>query len=86
MHYSGVIDGKKVELTEENGQVKELYVDGNRIPKDQYDKYTAIINKVHQEMKENTAKLKIETELLKAEKEEMEQQQTAAMEEAKEMK
>jgi len=86
IHYSGVIDGKKVELTEENGQVKELYVDGKKIPEDQYDKYTAIIEKVHREMKENTAKLKLETELLKVEKAEMEQQQTAAMEEAKAMK
>ena len=86
IHYSGIIDGKKIQLTEENGQVKELYVDGKKIPEDQYDRYTTIIDKVHQDMKENTAKLKMETDLLKQEKEEMEQQQTEAMKEAKEMK
>jgi len=86
VRYSGVIDGKKIQLTEEDGKVKELYVDGKKIPEDQYDKYTAIIEKIHQDMKENTDKLKIESDLLEQEKAEMEQQETADMKDAKEMK
>jgi hypothetical protein len=86
IHYSGVIDGKKIELTEEDNKVKELYIDGKKIQEDQYDKYAIIIDKIHMEMKENTAKLKMESDLLGQEKEKMEQQQEKEMKEAKEMK
>ena len=85
IYYSGIVDGKNIRLTEENNQVKELYVDGKKIPEDQYDKYATIIDKIHQEMKENTAKLKMETDRLNEEKVEMEQQQIEATKEAKEM-
>ena len=82
IHYSGVIDGKKIQLTEEDGQVKELYVDGKKIPEDQYDKYAIIIDKIHRDIEMNTAKLRIESSLLKEEKEKMEQQETVQMKEA----
>jgi hypothetical protein len=86
IHYRGVIDGKEIQLTEEDGQIKELYVDGKKIPGDQYGKYATIIDKIHQGMRENAAKLKMESNLLQKEKEEMEQQQIAEMKETKEMK
>ena len=86
MNYMGDIDGKRIQLKEENSRIKELYIDGKKIPEDQYDQYKNLVDKIHKQMKENAAQLKMNTELLKQEKEKMQKQTEIMQKEAKKMK
>src|SRR6266496_1999972 len=86
MNYMGDIDGKRIQLKEENSRIKELYIDGKKIPEDQYDQYKNLVDKIHKQMKENAVQLKMNTELLKQEKEKMQKQTEIMQKEAKKMK
>ena len=86
MNYMGDIDGKRIQLKEENSRIKELYIDGKKIPEDQYDQYKNLVDKIHKQMKENAAQLKMNTELLEQEKEKMQKQTEIMQKEAKKMK
>lgn len=79
INFKGDIDGKRVELKEENSEIKELYIDGKKIPGDQYAQYQPVIEKIHKQMKEQAAKLKLQSERLDLQKQQLEEQ-TEAME------
>ena len=74
MNFKGDIDGKRVELKEEHSEIKELYIDGKKIPEDQYVKYQPIIEKIHTQMKEQAMKLKLQADTLDMQKRKLEEQ------------
>jgi len=86
INYKGDVDGERVELKEENNRIKELYVDGKKIPEDQYVKYQPLVEKIHKQMNEQEAKLKLQTDKLRQEKEQMEKQAEAMNINAEKMK
>ena len=64
INFKGDVDGKRVELKEENSKIKELYIDGKKIPEDQYAQYQPMIEKIHTQMKEQTVRLKLQADTL----------------------
>ena len=85
-NFKGDIDGKRVELKEENSKIKELYIDGKKIPEDEYAQYQPMIEKIHTQMKEQTAKLKIQSEKLALQKEQLQKQAEEMKIDSKKMK
>jgi bla regulator protein BlaR1 len=85
-NFKGDIDGKRVELKEENSKIKELYIDGKKIPEDEYAQYQPMIEKIHTQMKEQTAKLKIQSEKLALQKEQLQKQAEEMKIDSKQMK
>lgn len=45
VNYNGEVDGKRIQLKEVNSRIKELYIDGKKIPEDQYDQYKSLVEK-----------------------------------------
>jgi bla regulator protein BlaR1 len=86
INFKGDIDGKRVELKEEHSKIKELYIDGKKIPEDQYVKYQPMIEKIHTEMKEQAAKLKLQTDKLELQKQRLQEQAEAMETDSKKMK
>jgi hypothetical protein len=86
VNYDGDIDGKRIQLKEENGQIKELYIDGKKIPEGQYDQHKTLVDKIHRKIKEDKVMLKKDTELLKQRKEELQKQAEIMQKENAKMK
>ena len=86
MDFNGEVDGKKIRLKEENGQINELYIDGTKIPEGQYDQYKPLIDKIHQQAKEKIKQLKLKEAQLGLQKEEMQKQSALMQKEVEKMK
>lgn len=86
INYKGDIDGKRVTLKEENSKIKELYIDGKKIPDNQYAQYQPLIDKIHKQMRDQEVKLKLQTVKLNLEKEQLEKQAEAMSTDAEKMK
>jgi beta-lactamase regulating signal transducer with metallopeptidase domain len=86
MNYNGEVDGKRIRLKEENSRIKELYIDGKKIPEDQYDQYKSLVEKIHRQIKENAAQLKINADQLKQKKIEIQKQKELMQKEVEKMK
>jgi len=86
MNFSGTIDGKNIKLKEDNSGIKELYVDGKKIPEDQYGQYQPLIDKLHKQMKENALQLKLNNGQLKQEKQQLQKQTEVMKKETEKMK
>ena len=85
MNFKGDIDGKRVELKEENSEIKELYIDGKEIPKDQYAQYQPTIEKIHTQMKEQAIKLKLQSDTLALQNRRLQEQAEAMETDSKKM-
>jgi bla regulator protein blaR1 len=86
LNFKGDVDGKRVELKEKNSKVEELYVDGKKIPEDQYKQYQPLIEKIHMQMREQAARLKLKADELELKKEQMQKRMDTLKMTAKEMK
>ncbi len=51
-NYSTTIDGKTYKLVEEDGELKEFYVEGDKIPADKISQYQNVIEKMHRQIGE----------------------------------
>ena len=86
INFKGDVDGKRIELKEKNSKVEELYVDGKKIPEDQYKQYQPLIEKIHTQMREQAAQLKQRADQLELKKEQMEKRMDTLKTTAEEMK
>ena len=79
MNFKGDIDGKRVELKEEHSKIKELYIDGKKIPEEQYAQYQPMIEKIHTQFREQASKLQLQSDTLALQSQRL-QEQAEAME------
>ncbi len=86
INFKGDIDGQRVELKEENSEIKELYIDGKKIPEDEYAQYQPMIEKIHTQMKEQSIKLKMQADKLDLQKQRLQEQAEAMEIDSKKMK
>lgn len=86
INFKGDIDGQRVELKEENSEIKELYIDGKKIPEDEYAQYQPMIEKIHAQMKEQSIKLKLQVDKLDLQKQRLQEQAEAMEIDSKKMK
>lgn len=86
INFKGDIDGKRVELKEENSKIEELYIDGKKISRDQYAQYQPMIEKIHTQMKEQVVKLKLQADELDQQKLRLQGQADAMETDSKKMK
>ncbi|HXB45466.1 MAG TPA: M56 family metallopeptidase, partial [Puia sp.] len=76
--FKGTIDGKRYEFHEIDDKVKELYVDGKKVPDDKIDDYQDVISKMHiasKEQQEQQQKLIEQNMLLEKQRAELIEQE-----------
>ena len=62
------VDGKQYKLVQSGNVVRELYVDGKRVPDDQISHYQEVIEKIRKQIEESRAKMQADMQVMELDK------------------